>query len=192
MRNLFIVACLLLLMPCLALAQDAPRVEVFGGYSYLRGDEEDFPETDLHGWNVSGNVNLNKWFGVKADFSGHYNDFQISPGVKADLNTHLFLGGVQFTSYKYEKASPFVHALLGVARSGFSVSSAVAGTGPRSLHDNAFALVLGGGLDVRINKALAWRAAQIDYVLTTFDDLRDDRQHNLRLSTGLVLRLGDQ
>ncbi|NOT61226.1 MAG: outer membrane beta-barrel protein [Acidobacteria bacterium] len=192
MRNSLLVACLLLLLPCFALAQDAPKAEIFGGYSFLRADEEDSPETDLHGWNASVNVNLNKWFGVKGDFSGHYNDFQISPGVKADLNTHLFLGGVQFTSYKYEKVTPFVHALLGVGRRGFSVSRAVAGTSQNSIHDHAFALVLGGGIDVKFKKSLAWRAAQVDYVFTTFDDLRDDRQHNLRLSTGLVLRLGDQ
>ena len=192
MRNSLFVACLLLLLPCFALAQDAPKLEVFGGYSYLRGDENDFPETDMHGWNVSANANVNKWFGIKADFSGHYNDYQISSGVRADMNVHLFLAGAQFTSYKYERVSPFVHALFGVARGGFKVLSTVPTIASSRDHDNAFAMVLGGGIDVNINKSLAWRAAQVDYVLTTFDDLRDNRQHNLRLSTGLVLKVGEK
>ena len=192
MRNLLLVACLLLMLPAFALAQDTPKAEIFGGYSYFRGDGEDYPETDLHGWTAAGTVNVNKWLGVKADFSGHYNDFQISPGIKANVNVHMFLGGLQFTSYKNEKVTPFVHALLGVARRNTSVSAAIAGTGPRGVSDNAFALVVGGGLDWNFKKSLAWRVFQTDYVFTTFDDLREDRQNNFRLSTGLVFKIGEQ
>jgi opacity protein-like surface antigen len=191
MRNLFLIACLALLLPVFALAQDAPKVEVFGGYSYFRADEEDNPETDFHGFEISGNFNLNKWLGVKGDFSSHYADFQISPGVKANVSLQMYLAGLQFTSYKNDKVTPYVHALIGVARANTSVPQAFAGTGPRRISENAFALVLGGGLDVNIKKSLAWRAFQSDYVFTTFDDFRDDRQHSLRLSTGLVWKIGE-
>ncbi len=192
MRNSLFILSLWLTLSFVALAQDAPRVEVFGGYSYLRADSQDFPEHNLNGYTVSGNVNLNKWFGLKADFSDHYNDFQISPGVKADLNLRFFTGGVQFTSYKNEKVSPYVHVLAGVARRNFGVSRAVAGNGPTNITANAFAFIIGGGMDVNINKSLAWRAFQTDYVLTTFEDLRDDRQSSFRLSTGLVWKIGNQ
>lgn len=192
MRNCLSILTLLLMLSFVAVAQDAPRVEVFGGYSYLRADSQDFPEHNLNGYTVSGNVNLNKWFGLKADFSDHYNDFQISPGVKADLNLRFFTGGVQFTSYKNEKVTPFVHVLAGVVRRSDSVSRANAGNGPRSFSDNAFAFIVGGGMDVNINKSLAWRAFQTDYVLTTLEDLRDDRQSNFRISTGLVWKIGEQ
>ena len=192
MRNCLVILSLMLMLSLVAVAQDAPRVEVFGGYSYLRADSQDFPEHNLNGYTVSGNVNLNKWFGLKADFSDHYNDFQISPGVKADLNLRFFTGGVQFTSYKNEKVTPFVHVLAGVARRNFGVSRAAAGNGPRDISANAFAFIVGGGMDVNINKSLAWRAFQTDYVLTTFDDFRDSRQNNFRLSTGLVWKIGNQ
>src|SRR5947207_1245557 len=101
MRKLLFVASLLLLLPLAALAQDKPKVEVFGGYSYLRSDDDFFSDhLDLHGWNVSATGNLNKWFGVKADFSGHYTSVTISPGVKADVSGHLFLVGPQFAYRK--------------------------------------------------------------------------------------------
>jgi hypothetical protein len=192
MRNAMLSLCLLLMLPGLAAAQETPRAEIFGGYSYLRADTNDFPENDLHGWTASVNVNLNKWLGVKGDFSGHYNDYQISPGVKADLNLHFFTGGLQFTSYKNEKVTPYVHVLAGVARRTDSVSQALAANGRRTLTDNAFAFIVGGGMDVNINKSLAWRAFQTDYILTTFEDLRDDRQTNFRISTGLVWKLGEK
>ncbi len=192
MRNCLSIIFCLLILSAAALAQDAPRIEVFGGYSYLRADSQDFPEHNLNGYAVSGNVNLNKWFGLKADFSDHYNDFQISPGVRADLNLRFLTGGAQFTSYKHEKVTPFVHVLVGVARRNFGVSRAVAGNGPTNITANAFAFIVGGGMDVKINQSLAWRAFQTDYILTTFEDLRDDRQNNFRLSTGLVWKIGNQ
>ena len=192
MRNCLSIIFCLLILSAAALAQDAPRIEVFGGYSYLRADSQDFPEHNLNGYAVSGNVNLNKWFGLKADFSDHYNDFQISPGVRADLNLRFLTGGAQFTSYKHEKVTPFVHVLVGVARRNFGVSRAVAGNGPTNITANAFAFIIGGGMDVKINQSLAWRAFQTDYILTTFEDLRDDRQNNLRVSTGLVWKIGNQ
>lgn len=189
MRKLLFVASLLCLLPLAAYAQDKPKVEIFGGYSYLRTDDDFFVDNlDLHGWNASVTGNLNKWFGVKADFSGHYGDLDISPGIRADINGYLFLVGPQFAYRKNDVWQPFGHVLVGGARSHASIPTTA---GRRRVTDTSFALVVGGGLDAHIAKNLAIRLFQTDYVLTTFDDLSDDRQHNFRLSTGLVLRLGD-
>ena len=189
MQKLLFVASLLLLLPLAAFAQDKPKVEVFGGYSYLRTDEDFLLDNlDLHGWNTSVTGNINSWFGLKGDFSGHYNDYQISPGVRADISGHLFLAGPQFTHRKSDVWQPFVHVLVGAARQHISVPTA---TGRTKATDTAFAMALGGGLDAHVAKHLAVRLFQTDYVLTTFDNGFDDTQHNFRLSTGLVLRLGD-
>src|SRR5579863_6422723 len=66
-------------------AQD--RVELFGGYSYVRGTVQVVPNipvscppicgpvtqhVSLSGWEFSGTYKANPWFGVTADFSGHY------------------------------------------------------------------------------------------------------------------------
>lgn len=185
MRKLLFVASLLILLPLAAQAQDKPKIEVFGGYSYLRTD--DALDLDLHGWNASATGNLNKWFGVKADFSGHYTNVEISPGVKADISAHLFLVGPQFAYRKNDTWQPFGHVLLGAARFH---ESALTATGRVRNTETDFAFVVGGGLDAHIAKNLAIRLFQADYVLVHNGDI-DENFHNLRISTGVVLRLGD-
>jgi opacity protein-like surface antigen len=183
MRKLFVAASLLLLLPLAAIAQDKPKVEIFGGYSYLHTD--DALDLDLHGWNASVAGNLNKWFGIKADFSGHYDDVTLSPGVRADVSAHLFLVGPQFTYRKSDTWQPFAHVLLGAARSHISARTA---TGRVRSSDTDFALAAGAGLDANVAKHLAIRLFQADYVYIHNDI---DDTHNFRLSTGIVLRLGD-
>jgi opacity protein-like surface antigen len=180
MRKLFFIAALLLTLPLIAQAQDAPKVEVFGGYSYLRADDDD-GGIDLHGWNASTAVNINKWVGIAADFSGHYGDTTFIVGLpKADASGYLFLVGPRFSYRKHKVLTPFGHVLLGAARQHSS---------DLGYSDAAFAMAIGGGLDATVHSNLAIRLFQADYVLTRFND---DSQHNFRLSTGLVLRLGKQ
>ena len=185
MRKLFFIAALLLALPLIAQAQDAPKVEIFGGYSYLRADDDD-GGIDLHGWNASTAVNINKWVGIVADFSGHYGDVTVGPGPKADVSGYLFLVGPRFSYRGHKVLTPFGHVLLGAARQNFSLRTA---SGTLKSDDAAFAMAIGGGLDATVHPNLAIRLFQTDYVLTRFND---DSQHNFRISTGLVLRLGSQ
>src|SRR5262245_37083094 len=62
------LTCLILLVSTAGMAQDVPKVEVFGGYSWAGGN--------FHGWNTSVTGNINNWFGLVADFSGHYGSEQ--------------------------------------------------------------------------------------------------------------------
>lgn len=86
---LFVVA-----IPGCATAQDFPKFEIFGGYSYLHVDTQgangasltqlcnaitvgNCPFTfqvhpGMNGWNAAAQFNLNSWLGAKADFSGTY------------------------------------------------------------------------------------------------------------------------
>jgi hypothetical protein len=49
------LAFLALTLPHTVAAQDTPRFELFGGYSYLRlSKDSGFESTGLNGWNVSG------------------------------------------------------------------------------------------------------------------------------------------
>jgi opacity protein-like surface antigen len=192
MRKLFLVAALMLLaMPMAAFAQKA---EIFGGYSYLRGDDCDDNSgpncdsgVDLHGFNVSFNQNIVKWIGLKADISGHYGEVTLIPGVpKADLNAYLFLVGPQVNLPKYQRLRPFAHALFGVMR--VNLTQFPVG-GRTTVRDSAFAVALGGGVDLKVNDLVAIRLFQTDYVLSRFDDAT---QNNFRASTGVVLRFGDK
>ncbi len=169
-------AILLLILLCVttlstfSVAQQIPRVQVFGGYSYTRFDSPTLGfanRSNLNGFNISPAFNLAYGFGVKVELTGQY-------GSKVNLRDLTV--GPQFL---YPRGSMlfFAHALFGDSRSFVRV-----GTGEG---DTARAIVLGGGLDFDISSRFAFRAVQVDYVHTS---LFSTTQNNVRISTGLVYR----
>src|SRR5262249_13247911 len=115
MRKLFFIATLLLALPLVAQAQDTPKAEIFGGYSYLRFNPDGIDDgLDLHGWNASAAVNFTSYAGIVADFSGHYGDITFTAG-SVDLSGYLFLVGPRFSYRKHKILTPFGHVLLGAA-----------------------------------------------------------------------------
>ncbi len=165
MKRTFLFVCLILIMAAVAFAQDAPKAEVFGGYSYLRFSGENF-----NGWNAALTGNFNKNFGITADISGHYKSIA---GV--GINSYSFLFGPTVAA-PMDKVKPFAHALFGVNRLGGGGTS-----------DSSYALAFGGGLDVSLNDTFSIRLAQADYLRTHHGDVG---QNNFRLSTGVVIKLG--
>src|SRR5262249_34121764 len=87
----------------------------------------------------------------------------------------------------------FVHALVGGAR---VTSSTVFGLVPdqvffnHTFHQNAFAADGGVGLDINASRHVAIRLFQGDYLYTQFNDGKNNRQDNFRVSGGLVFRFG--
>lgn len=186
MRKLLVLAALVVLCSGVAMAQDHPKAEIFGGYSYLRANPSGSGAQGDNipgGWHASVAGNLNSWFGVAADFSGHYGrpDFGLGVGIKTHVHTFTF--GPRLSYRKSEKFTPYAHALFGGAHAN-------AGAFGVSGSQNAFAVALGGGVDVKINDLFAIRVGQADYLLTRFDIPGIDRnQHNFRFSTGIVIRV---
>jgi hypothetical protein len=162
------VSFLLGLVFCVSLcahAQDfSDKVELFGGYSYLRTNS---PSFNLNGWELAGQYKVTNWLGGVADFDGHYG----SPnGFSSYLHTFLFGPQVSWPS----RVSPFAHVLLG----GAHVSSG-------GLSNTSFAMAVGGGIDTRLAHGVYWRVIQGDYLPTHFGNAWEN---NARLSTGIVFR----
>ena len=167
MRKLAIAMSILFLGCTLALAQEeTPKADIFGGYSLLHSGG--LVGTNASGWNASATGNLNRWFGLTGDFSGHYDNIA-GIGVK----DHNFLFGPT-VSYRKPKLTPFAHLLLG--------DSHVSGGGAS---DNAFATALGGGADWNVTPRVAVRLIQADWLQTHF---ASDTQNNGRFSFGVVFR----
>jgi hypothetical protein len=155
------------------LAQDYPRAEIFGGYQFthLGGSGTDI---NANGWNASLTGNFNSWFGVAADFGAVYKTIS---GVST--NVYTYTGGPVVALNSRGQVNPFVHALFGGAHAGASL------TGVGSASDNGFTTMLGGGVDVKLNRLLAVRG-QADWVYYHFNG--NGESHNVRVSTGIVLR----
>lgn len=181
MRKLFWTVTLALLIPTTALAEGTPKTELFGGYSYLHSmDGQD--RLNLHGWNASIAGNLNDWFGLVADFHGHYGSPEVFIFSAGDLREHSFFGGPKIAYRKNDRFTPFGHALFGMTRTNFDVFSF-------GFAERSFTTAFGGGLDVNLSDRIAVRAVQADWVQTHFDR---DRQNSLRLSFGVVFRFGEK
>jgi len=129
----------------------------------------------FHGFDAAATYNVSRYVGFKADFSWQrhkatYVDNFGAGGIQTSHNTetkYMIFGGVQIKDNATEKRfKPFAHALAGVVReklSGIDLNP-VQGTTNFGEQPTSFALKLGGGLDVRLNKRLDLRLIEVDYV----------------------------
>jgi hypothetical protein len=180
MRRVALLTFVLLLLAGFASAQ-VPGGNVFFGYSYYNTDLSSIDRANTNGWEASLEGKLVPFLGLVADFDSHYgsqNFTACSGSACANVNANVTEYNVLFgprVSVSVGKFRPFAEALFGTAH--VSVNNGVGS-------DFAFATALGGGLDYKIIKPIAWRF-QGDYVRT---DFFDTTQNNIRLSTGIVLR----
>ncbi len=156
--------------------QSASKFDLFGGYSYFNGSTSGaHGRFNLNGWNAQATYNFNHWLGATADFGGYYG----SP-FRVSANDYSFLFGPT-VSVRVPHCTPYAHALFGVDRFHVSV---LGGSGT----DSAFAMAMGGGLDIPIKSSFAIRAAQVDWLRS--NHFRNS-QDNVRISTGVVFRWGE-
>jgi len=168
-----------------AWGRQTPRYEVSGGYSYINflpGDP--FNSFGSHGGTAAFAFNPTSYLGLTAELGGgHYKRNVNGTQLEGGITSLLF--GPRLNLRKFDHFVPFTEFLFGFANAGPEMT----GTD----HQNAFALATGGGVDVVLAKNLAWRFAQIDYLMTNFSGPSlgsSGRQNNLRLGSGLVLRWG--
>ena len=187
-----------------AMAQDAPKAEVSANYSLLVYN----PAKNLTGSrNLNGGggafvFNVGKFLGLKAEFQGYASTTAtwtipaggtLKPGVystQANMFTYLF--GPQI-NFRAKKARIFGEALFGGAHTnGYGQILTAAGVSNPSASNNGFAMAMGGGLDINAGKRVAFRLAEVDYLLTRFQlpVLGTNNQSNFRYQAGIVFNLG--
>jgi opacity protein-like surface antigen len=158
-----------------ARAQDEPKGEVAGNYTYVRINPGGGASSqDCHGGGGSAAWSLNHYLGVVGEFSG----CKVT-GLPSVVSAHAFtyLFGPRLTYRGYGHFEPFGEALFGGVHVG--------GTGVVS--DSAFAMAIGGGVDYKWKPSVAIRFVQADYLYTRFSSTN---QNNFRLQAGVVFRFG--
>lgn len=182
-----------------------PRVEVFGGYSYVNIDNIGFgfvSRESAHGWAASASVNFHKHFGATADFAEQFGHTPVSPACiqifplppgcvvrRPGFSTNQVLFGPRVTA-RVDRLTGFGHVLFGLNRTRIS-SSTVAGFTLQADTETQFALGLGGGLDINAGRRLAIRVVQFDYIPARRDRFSDSSWlDHVRLQTGVVVKFG--
>jgi hypothetical protein len=184
MKVYLMLAIALIVLGGTALAQDqAPKIEVFGGFSYLRTAAN----SNVNGWNAQAAYNMKNWIGIVADVGGLYqtmsNDTR-RPGAK--LTSFMF--GPQLSD-RAGKITGFVHALIGATRLGAGFNLGRGGVSDTSTN---FSMVFGGGIDANLNKLISVRLFQADYDMIRAENpvtSQKEGRNNFRLSMGIVFKL---
>ena len=177
-------------------AQD--KVELYGGYSYFRASIREVnmcidvcpapgnisENTNLNGWQFSGQYKFLPFFGGAVDLNGTYGKLR-----GAGTREHTFLVGPQISLPL--KISPFAHALFGLARES---QDTIPNTCPITIplcrgfaslgSSTSWASALGGGLDWHVAPLVSVRVFQLDYVHT---NLHGVTQNQPCASAGIVL-----
>jgi len=201
-----------LLFGTVVFAQDYPRVEIPGYYSFMRFNPEN--SDIVSGFSLNGGgggvtFNVNHFFGIESEFNGYSSltktfafpatansPCPLGCTVRASANLFTYNVGPVF-KHRSEHFEPFVEALFGGAHSNtyqhLFKACALSCTTVTNPSNNAFDFVIGGGFDVPVKHWLAIRPAQVDYVLTRFGNgftRGNQNQSNLRYNGGVVFRFG--
>ena len=200
---------LIILLGVAAVAQEFPRAEVAGMYSYVRfAPAAKYTNgLNMNGGGGSLTINFIDALGIKAELDGFAQSkttFTIPAGaaiapvggtVTANGNLFTYLFGPQ-VKFRAEKLHPYVHALFGGAHSSlwgnFTKACTICTTTTGAPSGNAFAMALGGGLDIPVSELISIRVGQLDYLLTRFSNrLATNNQNNFRYSAGVVFSFGN-
>jgi outer membrane protein OmpA-like peptidoglycan-associated protein len=193
-----------------AAAQDEPKVGAYLGYDYVRfNSATNVPAFSANGGSGQFIYKFNHWLGAVADLGAVNN--QNLAGIHADTTIANFLFGPRITFARHHsRFQPFGEVLFGGVYATTSV--AITGTevvnplGPGILpvqevsarvgaSQTAFAMVAGGGLDIRLSRHITFRPIEVDYYLTRLQNLRtdgDNNQNNIRYSGGVTFWFGGE
>ena len=133
-------------------------------------------------------ANVHRNVGLVANFSATFANTELVDSLtgrryNTRLSRYLLLGGPRFNWRNSSPFIPFAHALFGVARYHADFKNDDF-TCPDT-NETAFAMALGGGLDIRAGNHVDIRAAQVDYLPVFFDHGRED---GLRFSAGVKIK----
>ena len=172
---------------------EPPKNEFFAGYSFHSADINtltiDPHRISQNGVNLEYTRNITRHIGITGDASVHFHRETHSTGLgtfSSQRDQYFMLGGIQLRAGNDQRVRPFAHALFGASLfRGFTSDIRPAGNVYTFDDATSFAMALGGGVDVRVNKRLDVRLIQFDYTPTFFGS---GRQDNFRISTGIVFR----
>jgi outer membrane protein OmpA-like peptidoglycan-associated protein len=178
--------------------QPAPKVELFGGYSFfypggdvngqLPGASLPLPSTRMEanprGAGISGTYNFNNWFGLTLDASTDWGSGERTLAKRIDDAAFANISFGPKVTFRGHRFSPFLEVLVGDHR-----------LMPDAFHDvDKVGFMIGGGLDINLSRHIAFRLIRADFVLSNYrfgpPGLPSTDVRGVRLQTGLNLMFG--
>jgi len=167
-------------------AQQNHSLSVGVNYTYLRTNL--VPDCNCFGLNGGGaelQYRFRPRLALLADLTATHRE-----GITAnhyDLTQVTYAGGLRyFLPVPSRHLRLFGDMLLGGAHASGSLSPDKTGLGSA----NAFSFQTGGGVNVPLEHGWTLVPVRAEYLLTTFSNGSEDHQNDLRLSAGVLFRLG--
>src|ERR1051326_6774159 len=147
--SVFVLIAAMVFVSLPAFAQDFPKAEVYGGYSYLHIDTQGETTSSItnecniafggtcpvtfhihpgfNGWNLAAQGNMNRWFGVKAQVSGQYGNILSIKFTSPFSTIPVSLPGQHIYDFLFgpvvsrreNQYTVFAHGLFGAQHVGF-------------------------------------------------------------------------
>ncbi|MGC2238741.1 MAG: hypothetical protein WA584_21480 [Pyrinomonadaceae bacterium] len=185
----------------IVVSPDYNKNEYYVGYSNQQVNE--FSRSTFHGFEVGYVRNVHRFFGIRGTVSGAFRNERFNGSfvtgtttttfnVESKRRVYNFLGGVQIKdNASTSRFKPFGFAMGGVAvNTNHSFSTSCANCTTSSIvffdsSDTGLAGSFGGGLDIKINNKIDFRAIQVDYN-PIYSNTRVD--NNFRFGIGIVIK----
>lgn len=157
-----------------------PRLEVFGGFSYLNAQTPVLSPSrqNVLGFEGSVSINANRWLAGEANFSGYYKTIKIIGVAAVPFHDYSAMAGPRFNMHK-----AFFHVLAGIDHLVGSTNFYAVSTYSSA---NVLAGAAGGGVQWNMTRQLALRTSA-DYVMSRFGGIS---QNNFRVTMGIVFEAG--
>jgi hypothetical protein len=224
MKKLVVTIACLSMLAIYSAAQEIPKAEVYAGYTFVRF----YPNSAVQAFTANGGLgsfqyNFTHHFSFVAELGGVHNG-QLAIGnlgvVEPDQTSFTYLFGPRVFFNKAGVVSPFIEYEVGgfYNSRSFNVPNnllvfplpPLSGVGVRvnptytkfSSSQNAVAMAVGGGVDIRLSHLIGFRPIQLDYLPTNFSPFNVNLiatgriynpttwQQNIRYSTGILFRFG--
>lgn len=187
MKKSLVLIAVGLMCTAAAVAQDVPKFELTGGYSYVNFHPglSQITSQNMNGGGGAFVYNLSNLIGIKADFMGYAvgsgwtnklinAGYPVTGSASGNMFTYMFGPQIKKHSGKFQ---PFGEALFGAAHSnGYAtILRCISGNDSPSCNlksgngnNNAFAMEYGGGLDYALTPHIQIRPVEVDYLYTNF------------------------
>jgi hypothetical protein len=199
-----------------AIAEEVPKAEVFLGYNFVRFNPNSgfFPSFNANGGGGQFVYNINHWLGAAVDAGAVTKG--VLNGFDVDTTVVNFVAGPRITIHNHSRFTPFVQVLFGGAYgtasariSALPLNTGIPGLLPPeiildpnlpvttrlSASHTGFAMMAGGGLDIKLSRHVSFRPIGADYYLTRVPSLLTgnvSNRNNFRYSAGVNFLIGGE
>ena len=202
----FVVLGFFFMLGVAAFAQDEPRYEMYLGYSFTRVNSAiNVPAFSANGGQGEFAINFTKMFAGVASINAVHNGNINDRHIDQTLVSPMFGPRANF---RFGRITPFGEVLFGWSHDSRSFRLSTIGVNPPAgspttlssrfvSSGRSFSMATGGGIDLPINRHVAFRPVKFEYFLTRFQPIfiqglggvnRNRNQNNLIYTTGFNFR----